>query len=126
TFEAGLGGSAQATGGAAGAAPVTPGEAPGGYFESGSWHGYAWTGTETPNSGTTIAPADFSAVASGEPFCVSGTVAARADYGGVSLLGFNINQERLPGEGETEAPVLSATPTQTGIAVNFTNPGASR
>jgi hypothetical protein len=126
SFNAGLGGSAPAAGGAAGAPTVAPVEAPGGYFESGTWHGYAWTGTETPNTGTTITPTDFSTVAPGEPFCVSGTVAARADYGGVSLLGFNINQARLPAEGETEAPVLSATPTEAGIAVNFTKTAASR
>lgn len=126
SLNAGLGGSAMAVGGAGGAPAVAPVEAPGGYFESGTWHGYAWTGTETPNTGTIISPADFSTVAPNAPFCASGSVAARADFGGVSLLGFNINQAQLPGEGEIEAPVLSATPTQAGIAINFTKTVSSR
>jgi hypothetical protein len=123
---AGVGGSAMAIGGAAGAAPVTALEPLGGFFESGAWRGYAWTGTETPNTGTTITPTDFGAITPGAPFCVSGSVAARADYGAVSLLGFNINQAATPGEGETEPAILAATPTLPGIAINFTKTVASR
>src|SRR5687767_1900571 len=76
---AGLGGSATAAGGAGGA-PVAmpPGAPPGGFCRSGAWSGYAFTATNI--AGTTIAPATFEMLPAGEPFCVSGSVAADPDF----------------------------------------------
>jgi hypothetical protein len=121
SFNAGLGGSAQAAGGAAGGAPVgevPPGPSPGGYFRSGAWNGYAFTATSI--AGTTITPTSFETLPPGEPFCVTGSVAADPAYGGVSLLGFNLNQAQQAAEGETEPAVGTIVPTGTGIAVAFT------
>lgn len=131
SFNAGLGGSAMAAGGAGGtSATVPPGPPPGGYFRSGAWNGYAFTGANVDVvPGTTIAPTTFDMLAPGEAFCVTGSVAADPDtdgeagplgYRGVSLLGFNINQAQEPAEGETEPAIGTAVPTGTGIAVAFT------
>lgn len=131
TINAGLGGTASAVGGAAGAAPVedvAPQEAPGGYFESGSWHGYAWTGDDALSLGTTRSVEDFTALPAGNPFCLEGTVGVDPDtdgdgplgYRGVALLGFNVQQEAFaPVEGQ-EPPIGSITPTGLGVAVNYT------
>jgi hypothetical protein len=119
SFNAGLGGSATAAGGAGGApAAMPPGPPPGGYFRTGTWNGYAFTATTLP--GTTITPATFDMLPAGEAFCVSGSVAADPAFGGVSLLGFNINQAQQAAEGETAPAVATAVPTGTGIAVRFT------
>jgi hypothetical protein len=126
SFNAGLGGGATAAGGTAGAGGA-PGTVPpppaGGYFRSGIWNGYAFTATAA--AGTTITPATFDTLPTGEAFCVSGTVAADPAFGGVSLLGFNINQAQQAAEGETEPAVGTAVPTGTGIAVRFTKTVAS-
>lgn len=120
SFNAGLGGSAPAAGGGAGGAPVgeQPAAPAGGYFRSGAWNGYAFTATSI--AGTTIAPTTFETLPPGDPFCVSGSVAADPDFAGVSLLGFNLSQAQLAAEGETEPAVGSIVPTGTGIAVSFT------
>lgn len=121
---AGAGGGASVTNGSTTNAGTTGAVGPvlGGYYESGAWHGYAWTAPV--GEGTTITPADFSTLQSGSPFCVSGSVGAAADYSGVSLLGFNINQAQTTTAG-AEAPIESAVPTNTGIAVNFSKSVAS-
>lgn len=132
SFNAGLGGSAQAAGGAAGGAPVEdvpPQEAPGGYFEIGAWHGYAWTGDDALNIGTTRSVNDFSALPAGSPFCLEGVVGPDPDtdgptgplgYRGVALLGFNVQQDAFsPVEGQ-EPPIGSIAPTALGVAVNYT------
>lgn len=137
SFNAGVGGSAQAVGGAAGA-PVTEvpaGPLPGGYFRSGTWNGYAFTGANVDVvPGTTITPTSFEMLPPGEAFCVSGSVAADPDtdgpmgplgYRGVSLLGFNINQPQQAAMGEAEPAIGTAVPTGTGIAVSFTKTTAS-
>jgi glycosyl hydrolase family 12 len=128
---AGVGGSAIAVGGAAGAGPVTdlpPQAAPGGYFESGAWRGYAWTGDDALNIGTTRSVVDFSEQAAGSPFCLEGVVGPDPDtdadgplgYRGVALLGFNVQQEAFaPVEGQ-EPPIGSIAPTGLGVAVNYT------
>jgi len=67
---------------------------------------------------------DFSTLPSGSPYCVSGVVGPAADYSGVSLLGFNINQAQTA-EGGGDPPIESAIPTGTGIAVNFSKTVAS-
>ncbi len=71
----------------------------GGFVTSGTWQGYAWPATENPTVGSTIVPADFTAVLAGDTICVSGTVAAEPDYQGVAMLGFNINQPVEGGDG---------------------------
>jgi hypothetical protein len=122
SFNAGLGGAATAAGGTTGAggAPVAvpPGAPPGGYFRSGTWNGYAFTATNI--AGTTIAPTTFETLPAGEPFCVTGSVAADPAFAGVSLLGFNLSQAQLAAEGETEPAIGTIVPTGTGIAVAFT------
>jgi hypothetical protein len=60
----------------------------GGYFTAGSWRGYIWTATETPNSGTTISPSSFSSFSDGH-LCIKGTVSS---FNGRALLEFNLNQ----------------------------------
>jgi len=120
SFNAGVGG-APAVGGGVGGAPVgeVPPAAPtGGYFRTGAWNGYAFTATNI--AGTTITPATFEALPPGEPFCVSGSVAADPEFSGVSLLGFNLNQAAQAAAGETEPAVGTIVPTGTGIAVAFT------
>src|SRR5690606_9743399 len=110
-------------GGITGANATTGGgEVLGGYYESGAWHGYAWTAPV--GDGTSINPMDFSTLPSGSPYCVSGVVGPAADYSGVSLLGFNINQAQTA-EGGGDPPIESAIPTGTGIAVNFSKTVAS-
>jgi hypothetical protein len=92
--------------------------------------GYAWTaaGPAEPNNDTgsisTIAPADFTAVAAGDTLCASGVVAEDADYGGYAMIGVNIGQEVSQVEGE-ETPNVNITPTGTGITVSVTNNGGS-
>jgi glycosyl hydrolase family 12 len=117
----GAGGTAVASGGTAGAPPgqeVTAAPPPLGYFTSGGWNGYAFTATNVV--GTTITPATFETLPAGQPFCVSGSVAADPDFAGVSLLGFNVNQAQQPAAGETDPAVGTTVPQGTGIAVSFT------
>lgn len=104
-------------------APVQ--ETPRGYFASGSWRGFGWTGVDDQGLATT-SPADFSELPPEAPFCFEGTITAdppspnaNDGYQGVALLGFNINQELTGATEGTDAPVLEAVPTQTGVAVNF-------
>jgi hypothetical protein len=99
------------------------GQVLGGYYESGSWHGYAWAAPV--GAGTTITPEDFSTLASGSPFGVSGSVGPAEDYGGVSLLGFNVNQGQFAETAGADPAIESAVPTGTGVAVNFNKNVAS-
>lgn len=101
-----------------GAGGTTSAEPEGGYYESGAWHGYAWT-SPGEVAGTTIAPEEFATHMTGDPYCVAGSVGPDPDYGGVALLGFNVNQAALPDAGQTEAAILDVVPTGTGIAINF-------
>jgi hypothetical protein len=111
------------TGGAPVGQEVTAGPPPGGYFTSGAWSGYAFTATNV--AGTTITPATFETLQPGQPFCVSGSVAADPAFQGVSLLGFNINQAQQAAEGETEPAIGAIVPQGSGIAVSFTKTVAS-
>jgi len=54
--------------------PLEPGQLPGGYFESGNWHGYVWLGADTEGLAT-FTPQSFDDVPAGGPFCFQGTVA---------------------------------------------------
>jgi hypothetical protein len=118
------------TGGAGGMLPpvvdAPPQATPGGYFESGSWHGYAWTGDDGLALGTTRSVQDYTMLPAGDPFCLSGNVGPDPDvpvgtgYQGVALLGFNVAQEKFaPVEGQ-EPPIGAIAPTGLGVAVNYT------
>jgi hypothetical protein len=132
SFNAGLGGGAMAAGGAAGGPPVMdvpPQEAPGGYFEIGAWHGYAWTGDDALNIGTTRSVEDFLALPAGNPFCLAGVVGPDPDtdgptgplgYRGVALLGFNVQQDAFSATEGQEPAIGSIAPTGLGVAVNYT------
>lgn len=132
SFNAGVGGSATAVGGAAGAPAVVdqaPQATPGGYFESGVWHGFAWTGDDALGIGTTRSVEDFAALPANSPFCLEGSVGADPDtdgpagplgYRGVALLGFNVQQEAFSEVEGQEPPIGAIAPTGAGVAVNYT------
>lgn len=97
----------------AGAAGTGTGEAPTGYFTSGTWKGFAWTakfGVDT----TTIDPANFEGVANW-PVCAKGTVVGVDDGSNGAMLGWNLNQEPT-----TDAPLGTITPGAEGITVSVT------
>jgi hypothetical protein len=94
----------------------------GGYVQSSTYKGYAWTGTENPTKGSTITPPNFETVTTASQLCVSGSVAADASYGGVAMLGVNLNQATTGGTGSE----LTYTPPAGGsVTVSVTNTGGS-
>jgi hypothetical protein len=98
----------------------------GAFVVSGTWHGYAWPVAVTsaaPGAGTsTISPADFSAVEPGATeLCAQGSIGAASDYGGVAIIGMNVNQAQFAAEGNP--PVEAVAISGTGITVQYTNPG---
>ena len=93
----------------------------GGYVQSSTYKGYAWTATESPSKGSTITPANFSTLTTATQLCVSGSVAPDAAYGGMAKLGINLNQAVTGGTGS----VLSYTPTGSSVTVDVTNTGGS-
>ncbi len=102
----------------------------GGFVTSGEWKGYAWTAVEAeedvPSSGvhSTITPGDFKALEAGGQLCAEGVVAEDLDYGGVAMLGMNINQEPTNPDGGD--PVVGLwQPSGTGINYDITNNGTS-
>ncbi|HNY29927.1 MAG TPA: hypothetical protein PKO15_03480 [Fibrobacteria bacterium] len=96
----------------------------GGYVTSGAWKGYAWTLALV--TGSTVAPADYSAITSVDTrLCAQGTVGKDPDYGGVVMVGISLNQEALPPAGAAEPPSLQYTPTGSGIRYQIANPGGS-
>jgi hypothetical protein len=106
-----------------------PQETPGGYFQSGSWHGYAWTGDDALNIGTTRSVQNFTDLPAGSPFCLQGTVGPDPDtdgptgpagYRGVALLGFNIAQEEFAAVEGQEPAIGTIVPSGMGVAVNYT------
>jgi hypothetical protein len=114
------GSAASAAGAGAGTAGTSSSAtASGGYFMSGRWHGYAWT--STAGAGSTVMPMDFAMLAAGAPLCVSGSVAAVADYSGVAMLGVNLNQEQAG----MMPPAMTVTPMGAGLVVNVMNKGNS-
>jgi hypothetical protein len=99
------------------AAPL-PAPPAGTFVERGNWHGFAFSEAVVP--GTTLNPATFDARQPGQPFCLSGSVAADPMSQGQAAIGFNINQAAVSDvPGQAAAP-LTATPTGTGIALSFT------
>jgi hypothetical protein len=133
----GLGGATGSQGGFTGANPA-------GWWTAGTWHGCAWTGIDTvtkaPNR-TTITPTDFTTLAAGSPYHVSGSVGQdppitgvlNSGYGGVALLGFNLNQSPAgasciynPAAASAMGPPGVTFPAgPTGIAVNFSKTGGT-
>jgi hypothetical protein len=95
----------------------------GGYVQTSTYKGYAWTGKENPAKGSTITPADFSACAANTTsLCVSGTVAQDSAYGGVAMLGINLNQAVAGGTGSE----LTYTPPSGGsVSVSLSNVSVS-
>jgi xyloglucan-specific endo-beta-1,4-glucanase len=110
--------------------PVNPGggDEPPGYWKQDDWHGCVWTGVDDANSGSTISPQDFT-MGADEGYCVSGTVKAVPDWLGVSLLGFNLNEDPATADCTYEPVDTSAegppavTVTKAGLAVNFVKRG---
>lgn len=91
----------------------------GGYVTAGPWDGYAWTDS-SGDAGTTIAPADFSAVPAGGQLCVSGTVGGSADFSSFAMLGLTLMQERgEPGEPAPEPTHWNSRGQ--GVRYNITN-----
>jgi hypothetical protein len=106
-----------------------PQETPGGYFQSGSWHGYAWTGDDALNIGTTRSAQNFTDLPAGSPFCLQGTVGPDPDtdgpngpagYRGVALLGFNIAQDEFAATAGQDPTIGTIVPSGMGVAVNYT------
>ncbi|HJX52464.1 MAG TPA: hypothetical protein VJ801_06840 [Polyangia bacterium] len=88
----------------------------GGYVTSGSWQGYAWTGTESPSIGSAIAPASFSTLPASGRLCAKGTVGPA--WEAVGILGVNVN--------ESMNGVASVwNPDSSGLTYDVTNSGGS-
>lgn len=79
------------------------------YFVSGNWHGYVFAKAE--GMGSTVMPMDFKMQTTGMPRCVKGSVGAAADYSGVALLGFGLNED-----GGTK---MSVTPMKGGVKLDI-------
>jgi hypothetical protein len=94
----------------------------GGYVRGSTYEGYAWTGTENPSKGSTITPANFSAVPSATQLCVSGTVAADPASGTLAMLGVNLNQGVAGGTG---SELTYTPPSGGGVTVSVTNTAGS-
>jgi hypothetical protein len=102
----------------------------GGYVVAGIWHGYAWTaGVTSAASGaamTTITPLDFSGVAAGATaLCAQGSIGAASDYGGVAMIGVNVNQAVLGADGGIP-PMQTVAIGGSGITVRYSNPGGTQ
>jgi hypothetical protein len=61
---------------------------------------------------------DFEAQTTGMPRCVSGSVAAQADFGGTAILGYNLNE----GAGST---AMAIAQTKAGVSISISNNAGS-
>jgi hypothetical protein len=88
-----------------------------GYASVCNWGGYAWTyaGPATAGVNGTV-----SSIAASGSLCYSGVVAAQENYGGIAMLGFNINQ--VDGAG---TPAENTTLGGAGINLSITNEKSS-
>jgi hypothetical protein len=101
-----------------------------GYVVAGTWHGYAWTaGVTSAAAGagtTTINPPDYSAVAAGATaLCAQGSIGAASDYGGVAIIGVNVNQAQVGLDGGAP-PMGTIAIGGYGITVQYANPGGTQ
>lgn len=106
-------------------AGTTPGGGrPGGYHESGAWHGFAYTAVDAdPAPNATITPADFATLLTDGPYCAQGVVPESEDYSSIAMIGFNVNQDST--EDAPKGTWQPADVTQGGVRVNVSNPGNS-
>jgi hypothetical protein len=102
------------TGGAGGTGPGPD------YLVIGGWHGYVWDSVNLTGS---ITPTSFATATPGGPYCATGSVAADPAFGGVGIVGWNINQP--VGAVGTDPPLDVVFPSGTSLTVNFTNNGTS-
>jgi hypothetical protein len=100
-----------------------------GYVVAGTWAGYAFPVAITSQASgagtTTITPADFSGVAAGAAeLCVQGSVGAASDYGGVAMLGVNVNQVQAQPDGGVPQ-VQTVGLGGSGVTAQYSNPGGT-
>jgi len=81
------------------------------------WHGYGFTAKG--GTGTSITPADYATLTTGQALCACGTVKGTADYSGVAMIGVNLNQ--MSGGMD----VGTITPSGAGITVAVTGAGTT-
>ena len=100
---------------------------PPGFWRYGEWHGCAWTGVDTEEVGSTIAPQDFTTRAPEDAYCAQGTVGEK--YEAVALLGFNLSEDPAtadcsydPDSAQSEGPPAIQM-TGSGIAANIVKQG---
>jgi len=96
---------------------------------AGTWTGYAAPyGVTSGASGagtTTIAPADFSAVAAGATeLCAQGTIGAASDSGGSASIRVNGNQAASAPDGGVD-PIQTVAIGGSGVTVRYSNPGGT-
>jgi hypothetical protein len=110
----GTGGANGGTGGSDMGGSSGTGNAPNGYVVTGNWHGYSWANGNGETFDDSVGPAP-----SGQPICISGTIAADPPGNGFAMLGLNLNQEI------GSSDVGAITPVDFGITVEVDNPGGS-
>jgi hypothetical protein len=91
--------------------PAVPPPPPNTFVERGSFRGFATPAKVV--AATTMTPGTFDARQPGQPFCIAGNVAPDPAFQGEAAIKFTINQAASSND------VLSAVPTGTGIAFNF-------
>jgi len=91
--------------------PAVPPPPPNTFVERGSFRGFATPAKVV--AATTMNPATFAARQPGQPFCIAGNVAPDAAFQGEAAIKFTINQAVNSND------VLTAVPTGTGLAFNF-------
>jgi hypothetical protein len=75
---------------------------------------------------TTITPPDFSGVAPGATaLCAQGSIGAASDWGGVAMIGVNVNQAMLGADGGIP-PMQTVAIGGSGITVRYGNPGGTQ
>ncbi len=90
-----------------------PADPLGGYHLHGDWAGFAFAFAD---GGATITPDNFEDMIDRDgPYCVSGTVAATADYTSIAAVGVNVSQPKME-----DAPVNTLLVQGTGLLVDFT------
>jgi hypothetical protein len=83
------------------------------------------TSAATGAGTTTITPSNFSTVAAGTAaLCAQGSIGAASDYGGVAMIGMNVNQDQFADA--AIPPMQTVAIGGSGITVTYTNPGATQ